>query len=82
MGWPPKSLLVGPWGGNGGTSWDDGIFPGIRKITLVSGLCIDSIVVVYDMHGQPFKAQKHGGGEGDDTAEASLIFVTFCFTLS
>ncbi|KAI4355545.1 hypothetical protein L6164_004306 [Bauhinia variegata] len=69
-----KSLIVGPWGGNGGTSWDDGIFTGVREITLVYGHCIDSFHVVYDKHGKPFTAEKHGGVGGSKTAEIKLQY--------
>ncbi|KAJ7963138.1 Jacalin-related lectin like [Quillaja saponaria] len=67
-------ITVGPWGGNGGTSWDDGIFNGIREITLFYGLCIDSIRVVYDKNGIPFTAEKHGGVGGDQSAEIKLQY--------
>lgn len=68
-----KSILVGPWGGNGGSSWDDGIYHGVREITLVYDRCIDSIRVVYDKNGKPISAEKHGGMGGNKTAEVSSI---------
>lgn len=77
-----KSVIVGPWGGNGGTSWDDGTFTGIREITLVYDRCIDSIRVVYDKNGKPFTADKHGGVGGNKTAEVSSTVVSFLFTIS
>ncbi|KAG6665174.1 jacalin-related lectin 19-like [Carya illinoinensis] len=68
-----KSILsLGPWGGNGGASWDDGIYDGVREITLFYGLCIDSIRVVYDKNGTPVFAEKHGGGGGYKTVEIKL----------
>ena len=67
-----KSLTGGPWGGNGGNSWDDGAFAGVREIKLVYNLCIDSILVVYDKQGEPFKATRHGGPGGNNTAVVSL----------
>ncbi|KAK7325138.1 hypothetical protein VNO77_29240 [Canavalia gladiata] len=66
------SVTVGPWGGNGGTGWDDGSFTGVREIKLVYDLCIDSIHVVYDRNGKPFRAEKHGGVGGSKTAEIKL----------
>ncbi|RZB84526.1 Jacalin-related lectin 19 [Glycine soja] len=69
-----KNVIVGPWGGNGGNSWDDGIFTGVREIKLVYGHCIDSIQVVYDRNGKPFTAEKHGGVGGNKTAEIKLQF--------
>ncbi|KAJ9190292.1 hypothetical protein P3X46_001511 [Hevea brasiliensis] len=69
-----KSILVGPWGGNGGSSWDDGMYNGVREITLVFDRCIDSIQVVYDKNGKPVTAEKHGGVGGSNTAEIKLQY--------
>ena len=69
--------MVGPWGGNGGTSWDDGTYHGVREITLVYDLCIDSIRVVYDKNGKAVAAEKHGGTGGSQTAEVILASYTF-----
>ncbi|KAL9460933.1 hypothetical protein AB3S75_004012 [Citrus x aurantiifolia] len=69
-----KSIAIGPWGGNGGTSWDDGIYHGVREITLAYDRCIDSIRVVYDKKGNPVTAEKHGGVGGNRTAEIKLRF--------
>lgn len=66
------SVVVGPWGGNGGTAWDDGVYNGVREITLVYDRCIDSIRVVYDKNGKPVTAEKHGGVGGNKTVEVSL----------
>ncbi|KAM1513305.1 hypothetical protein ACFX1Z_024748 [Malus domestica] len=41
-----KTTVVGPWGGNGGIPWDDGIYNGVREITVVYGHCIDSITLI------------------------------------
>lgn len=68
------SVVVGPWGGNGGTTWDDGTHQGIREITLVYGDCIDSIKVVYEKNGKPFMAEKHGGVGGRQTVEIKLQY--------
>ncbi|OMO70881.1 Mannose-binding lectin [Corchorus capsularis] len=60
--------VVGPWGGNGGTAWDDGkYYNGVREITLVYGNCINSIRLIYDKNGKPVKAEKHGGTGGNNT---------------
>ncbi|KMT01700.1 hypothetical protein BVRB_9g211560 [Beta vulgaris subsp. vulgaris] len=67
-------IAVGPWGGNGGTSWDDGCYSGVREIKLVYDRCIDSISVVYDKHGKLVKSQKHGGNGGTITVEIKLIY--------
>ncbi|KAJ8755864.1 hypothetical protein K2173_024409 [Erythroxylum novogranatense] len=69
------SILVGPWGGNVGDSWDDGsIYHGVREITLAYGSCIDSIHVVYDNNGKPVTVNKHGGTGGDGTVKITLDY--------
>ncbi|KAI3727295.1 hypothetical protein L1987_67108 [Smallanthus sonchifolius] len=69
-----KSILMGPWGGNGGYEWDDGVHSGVREINLVYGSCIDSIRVTYDNNGKPFLAEKHGGIGGSKSAQIKLQF--------
>nr|XP_043614492.1 jacalin-related lectin 19-like [Erigeron canadensis] len=69
-----KSIPLGPWGGNGGNSWDDGVHSGIRDITLVYSSCIDSIRVTYDSNGKPFAAKKHGGMGGTKSAQIKLKY--------
>ncbi|KAL2234786.1 jacalin-related lectin 19-like [Sesamum indicum] len=69
-----KAIVVGPWGGNGGTAWDDGSYSGVREITLVYARCIDSIRVVYDKNGVPVSGEKHGGVGGNTTAQIKLKF--------
>ncbi|PSR96896.1 Jacalin-related lectin like, partial [Actinidia chinensis var. chinensis] len=67
-------VVVGPWGGNGGSYWDDGSYNGVREISLAYGRCIDSICVVYDKNGKPVAAEKHGGVGGNRTAEITLQY--------
>ncbi|KAK7325137.1 hypothetical protein VNO77_29239 [Canavalia gladiata] len=50
-----KKFEVGTWGGKGGSSWDDGIFTGVREIKLLD---IDSILVVYDKEGENLSMEK------------------------
>ncbi|XP_077228321.1 jacalin-related lectin 19-like [Tasmannia lanceolata] len=69
-----KTIKVGPWGGNGGSSWDDGSFNGIREITLVYDRCIDSIRVEYDKNGKNVLAEKHGGNGGTRTVHIKLQY--------
>lgn len=64
-----KSIELGPWGGNGGCSWNDGVHSGIREISIVYGSCIDSICVTYDKFGKPFLGEKHGGMGGTKAAQ-------------
>ncbi|KAL6134577.1 hypothetical protein ACLB2K_066808 [Fragaria x ananassa] len=61
-----KSSSVAPelYGGTtGGGPWDDGIYDGIREITLIYGKCIDSICVSYDKNGELVKGERRGGHE-------------------
>ncbi|WCJ39614.1 Jacalin-related lectin 19 [Euphorbia peplus] len=69
-----KSILVGPWGGNGGNPWDDGIYNGVREITILYDRCIDSIQLVYDKNGKPVTSEKHGGIGGTKSTEIKLQF--------
>ncbi|XP_057450567.1 agglutinin-like [Lotus japonicus] len=69
-----NSYTVGAWGGSGGKMWDDGTLTGVREIKLMYSLCIESILVVYDKQGQPFKAEKHGGVKGNYPAEIKLEY--------
>ena len=69
-----KTVKVGPWGGHGGSGWDDGIHTGIREITLVYDRCIDSVRIEYDKSGKPFLAEKHGGNGGSMTAKVCIFF--------
>ncbi|OMO66383.1 Mannose-binding lectin [Corchorus olitorius] len=63
---------VGPWGGRGGTEWDDGSdYNGVREITLVYGDFIDSIRFIYDQNAKPVTSDKHGGTGGDTTVVVS-----------
>lgn len=53
-------ITYGPWGGSGGTIFDDGMYTGIRQINLkrVSGICM--IQILYDRNGQAVWGNKHG----------------------
>nr|XP_023900095.1 agglutinin-like [Quercus suber]POE51083.1 agglutinin [Quercus suber] len=57
----------GPWGGQGGMEWDDGVFPAIRELHLnVGDSVIHAICVLYQSRdGNPVWSQKHGGAGGD-----------------
>ena len=34
-----KPVSVGPWGGNGGYRWDDGVYSTVRQLVIVHGDC-------------------------------------------
>lgn len=59
---PAAWFSSGPWGGNGGKLWDDGIFSGVKKIFLFKGEAIYSIQIEYDRNGLSVVSARHGGG--------------------
>ncbi|XP_027333047.1 jacalin-related lectin 3 [Abrus precatorius] len=69
-----KPALVGPWGGNGGSSWDDGIYSGVRQLVIVHAAGIDSIQIEYDKKGNSIWSEKHGGKGGNKTDKVKLDY--------
>jgi hypothetical protein len=62
----PAPCGPGPWGGDGGRPWDDGVFSAIKQIYLTKvsdGIC--SIQIEYDRNRQSVWSIKHGGNGGD-----------------
>lgn len=57
-------ITYGPWGGSGGTIFDDGIYTGIRQINLTRNVGITSLKVKYDRNGQEVWGNKNGGSGG------------------
>ncbi|XP_066314836.1 jacalin-related lectin 19-like isoform X2 [Miscanthus floridulus] len=58
-----KVIKVGPWGGRGGSPWDDGPHRGVRSITVTYSRSLESIRVEYvDSNGRSVHGEKHGGG--------------------
>ena len=57
-------IIYGPWGGAGGSQFDDGTYTGIRQIHLSRHVGIVSIRVQYDRDGQAIWGSKHGGTGG------------------
>ncbi|XP_031402625.1 jacalin-related lectin 3-like [Punica granatum] len=55
---------VGPFGGNGGSPWDDGQHIGLRQIIIRYGDVVDSIKCVYDGNGTSLEGLKHGADGG------------------
>ncbi|KAK9923547.1 hypothetical protein M0R45_031959 [Rubus argutus] len=54
--------------------WDDGVYHGVREITVASGLCIDSIRVAYDKDGELVNADKHGADGGSVNPQIKLEY--------
>ncbi|XP_029123290.1 jacalin-related lectin 3 isoform X2 [Elaeis guineensis] len=65
-------ILVGPWGGEGGSPWDDGVYTTIRQVVVVHGAAIDSIQIEYDKKGSSVWSEKHGGNGGTKTDKIKL----------
>ncbi|KAJ6684831.1 JACALIN-RELATED LECTIN 3 [Salix purpurea] len=59
-----RVIVYGPWGGVGGSKFDDGTYTGIRQIHLSRHVGIASIRVQYDRDGQAIWGSKHGGSGG------------------
>ncbi|KAL5203031.1 hypothetical protein ABZP36_013983 [Zizania latifolia] len=52
--------MFGPWGGSGGTIFDDGAYTGVWQINLTRAVGITSMKVLYDRNGQAVWGNKHG----------------------
>lgn len=63
----PAPCGPGPWGGDGGRPWNDGVFSGIKQIYLTRDDVICSIQIEYDRNGQSVWSVKHGGNGGTTT---------------
>lgn len=50
----------GPWGGEGGKPWDDGVYLGVKQIFITRGDAICSIQIEYDRSGQSVWSSRHG----------------------
>ncbi|KAG8389917.1 hypothetical protein BUALT_Bualt01G0028800 [Buddleja alternifolia] len=64
----PAPYGPGPWGGDGGKAWDDGVFTGIKQIVLTQTDAICCIEFEYDRNGQSVWSVKHGGDGGGGQA--------------
>ncbi|KAE8656424.1 Jacalin-related lectin 3 [Hibiscus syriacus] len=69
-----KPVTVGPWGGQGGSSWDDGVYFTIRQLVIAHGSGVDSIQIEYDNKGNSLWSKKHGGNGGSKTDKVKLDF--------
>ncbi|KAM7505699.1 hypothetical protein LguiB_004603 [Lonicera macranthoides] len=62
-----KNALVetaGPFGGEGGDSWDDGVHTAVRKLIIFSSEVIESIQIEYDENGKSKWSNTYGRKEG------------------
>ncbi|KAF0928210.1 hypothetical protein E2562_038298 [Oryza meyeriana var. granulata] len=72
-------VKVGPWGGTGGSAWDEGghdasggSYTGIRSMAIGSSWCVDSMLFEYDDNGKPVKGSLYG--EENPGAQEELDF--------
>lgn len=64
----PAPYGPGPWGGEGGKPWDDGVFTGIKQIILTqTSEAISCIEIEYERNGQSVWSVKHGANVGKFT---------------
>lgn len=72
-------MTYGPWGGNGGTLFDDGVYDGIKEIHLSRNVGIVSIRVCYDLNGHPQWGSKNGGTGGYKSDKVTQVtgFIVF-----
>ncbi|XP_061968848.1 uncharacterized protein LOC133692143 isoform X2 [Populus nigra] len=68
----PAPCGPGPWGGDGGRPWDDGVFSGIKQIFITRAEAMCSIQIEYDRNGQSVWSVKHGGNGGTATHRVKL----------
>lgn len=59
-----KVLSLGPWGGEGGMVFDDGIYAGVREVHITRSGGLVSIRVCYDQNGRMVWGHKSGGSGG------------------
>lgn len=69
----PAPFGSGPWGGDGGRPWDDGVYSGIKQIFVTRAEAIQAIQIEYDRNGQSVWSAKHGGNGGTHTHRVIII---------
>ncbi|KAH9693139.1 Jacalin-related lectin 3 [Citrus sinensis] len=67
-------VTVGPWGGQNGARWDDGVFSSVRQVVISYGAGIDSILIEYDKKGSSVWSDKHGGRGGFKTNKVKFNY--------
>lgn len=68
-------ISVGPWGGDNGLHWDDGVYSTIRQLEIAHGTGVDSLKVEYDKNGTSVWSEKHGGSGGAKTDKVDVSAV-------
>ena len=72
-GYGNSHISVGPWGGQSGARWDDGVYNTVRQVVICHGATIDSIQFEYDKRGSSVWSDKHGGTGCLKTNKVSII---------
>ncbi|KAI3832047.1 hypothetical protein MKW92_050146 [Papaver armeniacum] len=70
-------VSYGPWGGNGGSTFDDEVYTGIRQVNLTRSTALVSIEILYDRNGQPIWGNKNGGAGGKILEKARTAFSSY-----
>lgn len=65
-------VSAGPWGGECGTRWDDGVFCSVRQMVISHGAVVDAVQIEYDTRGCAVWSEKHGGVGGVKTDRVKL----------
>lgn len=66
-----KAISAGPWGGQDGMLFDDGVNSAMRQVVINHGTSIDSIQTEYEQNGSSYWSSKHGGRGGYKTNTVS-----------
>lgn len=61
---PSGVVTHGPWGGNGGTLFDDGVYKGVREIIISRNVGIVYVKVLYEQNGVALWGSRNGGTGG------------------
>lgn len=72
------TVTYGPWGGTGGSTFDDGTYTGIKQINLSRNVGIVWIRALYDCDGDAIWGNRHGGSGGfknEKVNQALSIFI-------
>ncbi|KAK3414037.1 hypothetical protein EUGRSUZ_I02531 [Eucalyptus grandis] len=65
---------VGPFGGQGGHSWDDGKFNGVKKIKMMLEDDVNYISFDYDDNGESICSSAHGNEDGSSIHMVNLNY--------
>lgn len=70
-------VTSGPWGGSGGSTFDDGVYDGVRQINLSRNVCVVALKVCYEKNGQPVWGSKNGGTGAFKTDKVIFFKIAF-----